>query len=273
MRIIAALAGDRELNAREEAILEKLRRERGEGLFSDMLYALTHKAFPSRQARTIWGEICRHREALSKQLQRDPGIAVSAHDFLTNKAGLLKSLSLIEEQKLHMLANGATHDGLTGLMDKKAFLNRLQEELSRQHRYGGLLSLVLLDIDHFKRLNDTHGHADGDAVLVQVADILREQTRTTDLPARYGGEEFAVLLIGVSQAGGLTFCERLRQRVASFFAETPYDCTISLGLAESLQTENASANDLIRRADKQLYHAKHNGRNRVSAEKNTGPQA
>jgi diguanylate cyclase (GGDEF)-like protein len=263
LRMVLALAGDRDLNAREALIVEKLRTERGENLFSDMLYALTHKAFPSRQAKTVWGEIDAHRQNLKEKLGRDPGISVAAHDYLTNRSGLLKNVTLIEDAKLNSLADVATHDGLTGLMDKATFTRRTREELERQHRYGGFLSLLLVDIDHFKKLNDTFGHADGDIVLQQVAEVIRSQARTTDITGRIGGEEFGILLIGVNQSEGLTFAERLRHAIEQRFKETPYRLTISAGLAESSREQHLNADALFRLTDAELYRAKEEGRNKV----------
>ncbi|MFZ2620589.1 MAG: GGDEF domain-containing protein [Alphaproteobacteria bacterium] len=264
LRMVLALAGERDLTAREQVVVDKLKGERGESLFSDMLYTLTHKTFPSRQAKTIWAELATHRQSLAEKLGRDMGLMVSAHDYLTNRAGILKNVSLIEEGKLTTLADAAVNDGLTGLTEKKTFLKRLSEELERQHRYGGKLSLLLLDIDHFKRLNDTFGHADGDVVLQQVAEIMRQQVRTTDVAARYGGEEFAILLTGVGLASATILAERLRQALQQHFANTPYKTTASMGLAESNPASKLTADAFIRLSDKELYRAKENGRNRVS---------
>ena len=137
VRMISALAGDRALNAREEQILTRLKEERGEGLYADMLYTLTHRSFPARQAKHLWGEVTTHRRTLSQQLGRDPGMAMAAHDYLTNVAGLLNNVSIIEESKLAAITASATHDGLTGLIDHTTFKHRLKEELERQTRYGG----------------------------------------------------------------------------------------------------------------------------------------
>ena len=264
LRMVMALAGERDLNAREELIIDKLRDERGESLFSDMLYALTHKTFPSRQARIIWGEIDGHRKQLFTTLGRDPGFMVATHDYLTNHSGLLRNVSLIEESKLTSLADVATHDGLTGLLDKRTFNRRLEEEIARQSRYGGRLAMVIVDIDNFKKLNDTFGHADGDIIIQQVADLMKEEARTTDVAARYGGEEFVVLLIGVGLQAGTTFAERLRANIEDRFKNTPYKTTISAGVAVSVKGDMVqSADEFIRKSDEQLYKAKHAGRNQV----------
>lgn len=270
IRMVLGLAGDRALSAREEVLLQTLKAERGENLFSDMMYALTHQTFPARQARNLWGEILEHRRQLADGLGRDPGLSVSTHDYLTNRLGVLKHISLIEEAKLASLAAVATHDGLTGLLDKTSFLRRLQDELNRSYRYGGDLSLVMVDIDHFKALNDTHGHADGDVVLADVAKLIRQEARSTDVAGRYGGEEFGVILVGVNAAAGQIFAERLRQSVEQEFAETCYDVTISAGVAEAPHARGGeepeaplTADGLLRRADAALYQAKANGRNCV----------
>ncbi len=261
VRIVAAIAGDRELNAREQSIIDRLKSDRGESLFSDMLYILTHKTFPSRQAKTLWLEIAGHRASLEQKLGRDPGIVVSAHDYLTNISGLLKTVGLIEETKLTNLRDVARRDGLTGLFDKATFLRQLKEELERRQRYEMHMTLVMLDIDHFKKLNDTHGHADGDIVLTQVADIIQNQARTTDIAARYGGEEFSVILPGVSAKEGTIFAERTRAAVEAAFQHSGYMVTISAGVAQALGEDTADS--LIRRTDAKLYTAKHQGRNQV----------
>lgn len=264
VRIVAALAGDRDLNAREQTVVERLKEERGESLFSDMLYTLTHKMFPSRQAKTLWAEIGTHRGKLSERLGRDPGVAVATHDYLTNVSPLLKSVGLIEESKLHSITDVATRDGLTGLFDKTTFNHHLREELERQQRYGGALTLVMCDIDHFKLLNDTHGHADGDIALQQVAEIIAEQCRSTDIPGRIGGEEFGIILTAVDAKAGYIFAERLRQTIELKFVDSAYDVTISVGMAEATEENKSLTPDqLIRTADAALYSAKNNGRNQV----------
>lgn len=262
-RMVSALAGDRTLNAREQDILEKLFAERGEGLYADMLYSITHRAFPSRQAKHLWEEITLHRKSLKVKLERDVGIAVAAHDYLANIAGLMHGVTIIEETKMATLANVATRDGLTGLYDQTSFKHKLKEEIERQVRYGGVLSLVMFDIDHFKGINDNYGHAEGDAVLRHVSDILRGQVRRVDTAARYGGEEFAVILPEVDDKAGFIFAERLRQKVQDAFAEAEYDITISLGVYTNPTAQVITSEEFIKRTDALLYEAKRGGRNKV----------
>lgn len=265
VRMVSALAGDRHLNEREKDILTRLKEERSDGIYSDILYALTYKSFPSKQAKKLWDEITAHRTSLKNQLSRDPGIAVATHDYLTNVASLLKGVAIIEETKMASFATSASKDGLTGLFDQATFRHRLKEELERQIRYGGNLSLVLFDLDHFKRINDTYGHPEGDIVLKKVSEILQEQVRKMDTPARYGGEEFAIILPEVDVGSAFIFAERLRQSVFTEFEENTFQVSISIGVTSANPQQEVSVNELIKQADEQLYKAKQNGRNRVCA--------
>jgi len=263
VRMVLALAGDRTLNARETAIVEKLKQEQGEALYADMLYTLTHHSVPPRKAKEIWQEIVLHRQWLKGQLGRDVGLVVAAHDYLVNETKMLKNVRLIQESTLAEMANTATKDGLTGLVDHATFKHKLREELERQARYGGVVSLVMLDIDHFKRVNDTYGHPAGDEILKLLAKIMQKEVRKHDTPARYGGEEFMIILPEVSLKAAEIFAERVRQHVQAFFADTKIPITISLGVACSEEPKQHTLDAMIDAADKALYAAKHAGRNQV----------
>jgi diguanylate cyclase (GGDEF)-like protein len=163
----------------------------------------------------------------------------------------------------------AVTDGLTGLYNHRRFRAALSDEVRRAERAGTALSLLMLDLDHFKRLNDTYGHPAGDSVLRQTAALLRRTVRDIDIAARYGGEEFAVLLIDTDAADALRTAERVRIAVeAETFSHerTQLDVTVSVGastyLARASEPEAArSADALLRSADRALYAAKEAGRN------------
>ncbi len=158
-----------------------------------------------------------------------------------------------------------TFDGLTQIHNKRFFHETLDREVSRASRYGRPMSLVLFDIDHFKRVNDTHGHLAGDALLRQLATKVRDQIRREDVFARVGGEEFAVLLPEIELAGGVQFAEKVRRlsEISTFrFEDVVLSVTLSLGVAR-LAKEIKSGEELYRVADEALYAAKQNGRNRV----------
>jgi len=157
-------------------------------------------------------------------------------------------------------------DGLTGLHNKRYLMDYLDRELVRSVRYGRSLALIMLDIDHFKRVNDRLGHLAGDLTLRQLAGCLRSEVRMDDLLARYGGEEFAAVLTETDHRRAAEFAERLRRAAESHvfaFEGSRYEVTLSLGVASTLSDKTVSPQELIRRADQRLYQAKHEGRNRV----------
>lgn len=161
----------------------------------------------------------------------------------------------------------ATQDGLTGLKNHRAFQDRLAEEVARARRYSTPLSLVILDVDHFKLYNDTFGHPAGDQVLLQVAETLREAVRESDYAARYGGEEFVLILPQTNTAGAIEIAERCR--VALEKASWQHQAvTASLGVA-SLLPGHRDGISLLTDADRLLYQAKSGGRNQVAAPEHT----
>ena len=165
------------------------------------------------------------------------------------------------EQVNRKLCDLATTDGLTGLKNHRTFQERLATECETARRHGTPLSLLLLDVDHFKQYNDTFGHPAGDAVLKQVAGLLQQTTRDFDFAARYGGEEFVVILPQTSQTSAVQAAERCRLHIES----AAWNCravTASFGVA-ALSLENPDADSLIAAADQALYAAKYNGRNQV----------
>lgn len=167
---------------------------------------------------------------------------------------------------MQQLARLATRDGLTGQLNRREFERILNEEWQRGTRFNHPFTLVLADIDHFKKINDTHGHQVGDEVLKHVASLLAGQLRTVDRLARYGGEEFAIVMIETERKQAVEAVERL----FALLAETPcqisptlsLSVTLSAGVAE-MPHDAASSAELVAAADKALYAAKKAGRNRV----------
>lgn len=158
----------------------------------------------------------------------------------------------------------AVTDGLTGLFNHRHFQETLAQEFNRIERFSEPISLLIIDIDHFKKINDTYGHPVGDAVLKKVSGIIRKTIRNIDIPARYGGEEFAVILLGTDTNGALKMAERLRRSIADakFSSEqNAFNVTVSIGISTHAR-EMRKKEDLVEQADKALYHAKRTGRNR-----------
>ncbi len=191
-------------------------------------------------------------------------LVTGADGELISALGTVQDISGVKAMELE-LRHLATTDILTGLPNRRHFLDRVQQELARFHRFGQSLALLMLDIDHFKQINDRHGHAAGDAVLQHFAAVALGALRTTDLIGRLGGEEFAVLLPGTDLDGARQYAERLRRATESqpCRAVSPeVSFTVSIGL--TLLNRNDHTMDLpLARADAALYRAKHGGRNRV----------
>ncbi|MBT3257387.1 MAG: diguanylate cyclase [Deltaproteobacteria bacterium] len=162
----------------------------------------------------------------------------------------------------------ATLDELTGLYNRRYFMEALERERARAERHGKDLSLCMMDLDLFRRVNDKLGHTAGDLVLADMGRIIREWSRQTDLPCRYGGEEFAVILPETALEGAKVVCERLRRMVAENQVQWrtgPIQITISIGVTQNRTGVKDSNRKLIDRADEALNRAKEAGRNRVKA--------
>jgi len=159
----------------------------------------------------------------------------------------------------------AETDPLTGLYNRRAFRQRLEAVMDRAQRTGGVVSCLMLDLDHFKKLNDTYGHELGDQVLIQLADLLRREQRAMDVLARVGGEEFVVLLPETGLRGSRIYAERILRRVSSATfgtAATPVQLTVSIGVATYPDDRVTDGDSLLRLADVNLLRAKADGRNR-----------
>jgi diguanylate cyclase (GGDEF)-like protein len=233
-------------------------------------------------------------KASRKELEQIPVIILTAEDDLDRKAEILErgasdyvtkpfhekellarvrihtKLKLLQDELLEknaQLEDLSITDPLTGLANRRRLMTRLEEEVSRARRYKTPLSVVMIDIDHFKQVNDTHGHAMGDEVLRNIGAMLKASVRATDLAARYGGEELTLLLPHTDVPAAVQVAENLRAK----FAELEHRLdgvaltkTVSMGVAaRDGQGEIPHAEDLLKHADEALYRAKQTGRNRV----------
>jgi len=191
-------------------------------------------------------------------------------DKLSRASGEVAEL----RQNLEVVRREALTDPLTGIPNRKLFESRLREAARNAVETGEPMSLLMLDIDHFKRFNDSYGHQLGDRVLQLVARILKTSIKGRDMVARYGGEEFAVILPATRLAGAATLGDQIREAVATrhiIQKRTGEDLgTISLSLGVANLRSGDSAESLIKRADEALYAAKRNGRNRVVTEEQVG---
>ena len=203
--------------------------------------------------------------------QRVRGLQVGGNDYVSKPFEPQELVARVRShlQRMAELRELAVRDGLTRCYNNKYFKMRLEQEMARARRYSSALTLGMLDVDHFKRINDGYGHPAGDAVLVHLASILTASVRSTDVVARYGGEEFGFLLVEASAEEASIIVERMRERVARHRFEVPalqgdvikLGCTVSIGLSACKPDDTTFL--LLQRADGALYEAKNAGRNRV----------
>lgn len=176
-----------------------------------------------------------------------------------------------EEAVKEELVRLAHTDPLTSIANRRAFFEKLEEEFKRINRTHSEFSILLVDMDHFKKINDSYGHDVGDKLLIEVAKVIRSCLRETDLPARIGGEEFGIFLPDTPAKGAYFVAERICMRIAKHVFQLdnslpPIGCTVSIGLASSSMVSNRDTTELYKLADTRLYIAKHTGRNQVSAD-------
>jgi two-component system cell cycle response regulator len=219
--------------------------------------------------------------------QRVEGLNIGANDYLPKPfadeelearifASLRVKASAIElrkrntelESMLHHVEALAITDPLTGLFNRRRFADVLRHEFAMTRRYGSALSCVMIDVDHFKSINDRRGHNVGDQVLRALAGRFSQNLREVDLAARYGGEEFAILLPQTPKVGAVVVAERIAHRVRGepFGMEgSNFSVTVSIGVASTSDIDSENPDDLVRAADTALYLAKGRGRDRVVA--------
>ena len=259
--LVSALAGDRALTEAEKNRLGKTKKRRGLRFFSDLLYSITHQHFPPEIAEDLWVEVLRHKCGLSAVLGRNVRIAVAALDYLSNITDNMRFATLVGEPHIREIVGLSLRDGLTGLFNHTYFYQQIDLEVRRYVRYGVLVSLVLIDIDDFKEINDTYGHQEGDRILEAMGRSLMRAARDSDICCRYGGEEFAAILPMTDFREAGVIANRLKTELAESLPDGR-TLTVSIGVA-SCGKRAGTFRDLVQKADAALYRAKRSGKNRV----------
>jgi len=236
-------------------------------VFASAVRFLFHLKVNDAEAEVLLERVLDHRRSLTRDLGRDPGLRVAAMDYLSNVEKRYENPKIVEMEEFEETERSARTDTLTGLANRRVFHETLDGEIRRSRRYRWPVTVLMLDLDHFKDVNDSHGHMLGDLVLERVGGTVRHAVRDADAACRFGGEEFAVVLPETAREGGYAVAERIRRRVEQAFQGRPVDghdipMTISVGLA-TFPEDGLHADELVARADEALYGAKHAGRNRV----------
>lgn len=196
------------------------------------------------------------------------------HGKIIGSIGTLRDVTDRVRAEQHVkdeLIRLAHTDPLTNIANRRYFFEKVEEEIKRVKRSGSEFSILLIDIDHFKKVNDTYGHDVGDKILMEISTIIRSCLRETDIPARIGGEEFSIFLPDTQETGAFWVADRICNKVAKhqFFVQegrAPLHMTVSIGIAGVMADSDITAAQLYKNADTRLYIAKHTGRNQVSAD-------
>jgi len=231
-------------------------------LYSNIFLYLTHKIFSEDEAKQLWVNVLNHRKNLIEALSRDPGIVVSCLDYMTNYEPILKDAKIIEKGKSDYILSSTLIDNLTNLYIRNVFDVVLDKEYNLSVRKELPMSVLMIDIDNFKNVNDIYGHSEGDQVLRQIGNIINLSIRSMDFAARYGGEEFIIIMPNTSMLFACKVGELIRKRVFDkYYGDRAV--SISVGVSE-LDTTVRNCSELIIRADKALYYAKKQGKNQVA---------
>lgn len=245
--------------------LESIARAEGDLIFPVILNVFTQLDFDQDEAKGIWEGILKHRKEMSDSFKRQVNILTAICDyFLTVKKSF--NYPKVVELKVFEEANHFSKcDSLTGLYNRGYFEDSLSGEISRARRYDTEFSILLLDLDDFKSVNDTMGHLAGDFVLKKVSNLIINEKREEDVVARYGGEELVVILPETNKVNTIIKAERIRRKIqdmALIFDGKKINISVSGGIATFPQ-DAEEANKLIHCADQALYRAKGEGKNRI----------
>lgn len=268
-RLVHVLEDDRPEPDRWLSRLRSWSDHEAQPVFFNAVRLMFHLDLPEAEAEDLIGRVLAHRTVMTSALGRDPGLRVAGVDYLSNVEVRLAHPKIVEMEDFERTERRARTDALTGLFNRRHFREALDREVRRARRYRSPVALLFLDADHFKDVNDRHGHLLGDHVLTRLGAIVRRSVREADAACRFGGEELAIVLPETARLGAYAVGERIRGRVEETFASADIaghrvSVTLSGGIA-CLPEDGTTSSALIERADQALYLAKNRGRNRVVA--------
>lgn len=228
-------------------------------VYSQIICQLTRLNIPDDVARRYFIDVVDHMYEMSKALNRKISIYIACCDYFASIKKLIKHPVLVDEEYLYQKEAHADKDALTGLFNKSYFDRELHCEIEKFKRFGSHFSLLMIDVDYFKYINDTYGHVAGDSVLVALSDVLKQIIRSYDRAVRFGGDEFAIILPQTSRQAAAVLAERLRGTVEQHPFQVEDEelerLTISIGIA-TYPIDALDDAGLIQRADQALYLAK-----------------
>ena len=246
--------------------LNKLAYKNGKNTYQSIIQILADIDLEPDEAKKCWFEIISHRDNISKALGKRTRLITAVSDYFHLYKKSLKQYKMIEINAYEKLIKESTHDNLTGLFNKAYFQNTLNKYLPLAKRNNTDLSVLFLDIDNFKEINDTFGHHSGDIILKKIAHILKQELRSSDIIARFGGDEFVILMPNTHKTDALLLSERLRTTIMNktiVIQDTNLQISVSGGVA-GFPVDSQEAKKLLIMADSALYRSKGAGKNRIS---------
>ncbi|OJF77187.1 MAG: hypothetical protein BKP49_03365 [Treponema sp. CETP13] len=234
--------------------------------YAKLLKNFVHYTFTEEEAQKHWKNIIERSNEFTRRMNRTVSISAVIADYFTSALPVFTDPFIIEENVFRNTEKMALVDSLTGLFNRRYMELALSKELMRCRRYSFSFSICMIDIDNFKKINDTRGHQFGDIVLQNIATQLKNNVREEDVICRYGGEEFLIILPQTEKNGAKDFAERLRKKIAQteFFKSEKITYSTGIGCFHLCQGDTYEL--IINRADKALYQAKYNGKNKVCVE-------
>lgn len=232
--------------------------------YSILTQAILHYPLNEPEAEIVWQAILQNKSQMESLLGRNISIKTALVDYFTRERTSEKITIFIKDNMISAF-DTAMRDSLTGLYSHAVIHAELEKEFLASSRYNLGLSVIFIDIDDFKRYNDSYGHIAGDRILRLVASTLRENLRTTDKIGRYGGEEFLIVLPHTNKENALKIARKLLESIETGTTENtsiPHGVTVSIGIAELSPTMH-DGHDLIKNADLNMYRAKKEGKNRI----------
>lgn len=245
--------------------LNTLVNEHGSGMCCSIFLTLASLNLPLETAEYYWEAVQRHRDDLSIRLGRRIDLISAMSDFLKTETQLFSSTRIVEIGSFERIIHETIHDSLTGLFNRTYFNETLEQQISLAKRYLNDLSILFIDIDNFKEINDTYGHIAGDTALKKTAEIIRREKRDSDTAARYGGEEFVLVMPHTDSSNAMVLGERIRKEIEQtilFYEDKQIHLTISGGLA-SFPYDSQDPKQLLAMADSAVYFAKGAGKNNI----------
>lgn len=230
--------------------------------FADALSYFIDYSFTDEEAENHWKNIIERMEKTEAKLNRRISIYAAVVDYFTSEERVFNSPVLVEIKVLRQTEQFAMMDGLTNVFNRRYMDLYLRKEINRCNRYNKCFSVMLLDVDDFKKINDTHGHVNGDVVLQAIARVLKETIREEDVLCRYGGEEFLIIMPETDADNAIALYPRIQEKLQESEIYSKYKVTLSAGCANfTAHADNLI--DLLRCADISLYKAKKAGKNRA----------